>query len=151
MKLKEKNKKYCRDGRAPIPKDEKISRVMSANKGENTTPEITMRKALRELGLVGYRLHWKKVSGKPDIAYPSKKIAIFVNGCFWHRCPYCKNPYPKTNRPFWKKKFNNNIKRDKLKTRLLRKNGWKVFTFWECQIKKNAEKCAIKIKNQISK
>lgn len=135
------SKVYIRDGRAPIPEKEATSRVMSANKAKNTKPEITLRKALFNNGLRGYRLHWKKVPGRPDIAYPSKKIAIFVNGCFWHRCPYCKPSFPKSNVEFWKNKFKKNKERDKRKKRELEKVGWKVLVFWECQIKNDLETC----------
>nr|WP_305064770.1 hypothetical protein [Methanococcoides sp.] len=67
---------YIRDGRAPIPLSENTSKVMSANKGKNTEPELMLRKALRDIGLSGYRIHWKKATGKPDIAYPGKKRGL---------------------------------------------------------------------------
>ncbi|MBT6568273.1 MAG: hypothetical protein HON19_05160 [Flavobacteriales bacterium] len=82
-----KQKKYTRDGRAPIPDKEITSRLMSSIKDKNTKPELAIRKAMWNNGVKGYRLHWKKVPGKPDIAFPSKKVAIFVNRCYWHRCP----------------------------------------------------------------
>jgi DNA mismatch endonuclease (patch repair protein) len=91
---------------------------MRSNKGKNTSPEISMRKALRDNGASGYRLHWK-VPGKPDIAYPGRKIAIFVNGCFWHRCPRCDLPLPKSNTGFWTGKFERNVARD-VETQILR-------------------------------
>ena len=129
---------YLRDGRAPIPKMESTSRVMSANKAKNTTPELTFRKALWTNGIRGYRLHWKKVPGRPDIAFPSKKIAIFINGCYWHRCPHCKPHLPKSNIEFWREKFRKNKLRDRKKSIDLEKEGWKVYTIWECQIKNNS-------------
>lgn len=138
-------KNYLRDGRAPIPEKESTSRVMSANKAKDTKPELTLRKALWKNGLRGYRLHWKKVPGRPDIAYSKKKIAIFVNGCFWHRCPYCNPSTPKTHKSFWLNKFKKNIERDQRKVKELRELGWKVITVWECQIKKNVVHCALKI------
>lgn len=141
---------YIRDGRAPIPKSETTSKVMSSIHAKNTRPEILLRKALWENGLSGYRLHWKKVPGKPDIAYPQKKIAIFVNGCFWHRCPHCKPSFPKTNVGFWRNKFDKNIERDKTKSSELRKMGWKVVTIWECQIKNDIQTCVKIIKKTIS-
>ena len=85
---------------------------MSSNRGKDTKPELHLRYTLREFGIPGYRLHWKKAPGKPDIAYPKHKIAIFVNGCYWHRCPYCNLPLPKSNSRFWSKKFESNKKRD---------------------------------------
>jgi len=103
------SKTYIRDGRAPLPQNEITSRIMSSIKDKNTKPELIIRKALWEKGIRGYRLHWKKAPGKPDIAFPSKKVAIFVNGCYWHRCPHCKLSLPKTNSEFWKNKFQKNI------------------------------------------
>lgn len=110
---------------------------MSAIKAKDTKPEMIFRKALREQRLTGYRLHWK-VEGKPDIAFPGKKLAIFIHGCYWHRCPICNLPEPKSNSGFWQKKFSTNIERDRRNRLALEQSGWTVFTFWECQVKKNA-------------
>lgn len=127
---------YKRDGRAPIPECELTSKIMSSIRGKNTKPEMMLRKALWANGLRGYRLHWRKVAGCPDISYPGRRVAIFVNGCFWHRCPYCKLPIPKTHRDYWQKKLRKNSERDKKKKKELENINWEVFTFWECQIKK---------------
>ena len=132
--------KYLRDKRSPTPKNENVSRVMSANRAKNTKPEIIFRKKLWEAGLRGYRLNYKKIPGRPDIVFVSKKLAIFVHGCFWHRCPHCDYSLPKNNTDFWKKKFNNNIERDKRKIRDLRKLGWKVFIIWECELLKDRKR-----------
>src|SRR5688572_12008011 len=107
-----KTRDYIRDKRSPKPKSETVSRVMSANKAKNSKPEVHLRKALWNQGAKGYRLHYKKVPGRPDICYVSKKVAIFVNGCFWHRCPHCNYQLPKTNTEFWKEKFGKNVNRD---------------------------------------
>lgn len=119
---------------------------MSANKAKNTTPEIKFRKLLSSEGIRGYRLNWKKAAGRPDIAFPSQKIAIFINGCFWHRCPYCKPSFPKTHKAFWKQKFTKNMLRDKEKVSILRQSGWKVLTIWECQIKKHPNRSFIRVR-----
>jgi len=132
---------YVRDGRAPVPRTEAISRVMSANRGKDTGPEMALRKALWAAGLRGYRLHWKSVPGRPDIAYPGRKLAIFVHGCYWHRCPHCDLPLPKTNTDFWQAKFERNQARDKRKAEALEEDGWRVLTFWECQIKSDLASC----------
>lgn len=141
--------KYIRDGRAPIPKLETTSKVMSANVPKDTKPELVLRKSLRKIGISGYRLHWKKASGRPDIAYPGRKIAIFVNGCFWHRCPHCNLPLPKSNTDFWLKKFERNKERDAKKIHNLEEDGWKVIVLWECEIKKDVLGCAKRVKNVI--
>jgi DNA mismatch endonuclease, patch repair protein len=142
-------KEYIRDGRAPIPESEIVSKIMSAVRGKHTKPELALRKALRELGLPGYRLHWKKAPGRPDIAYPKSKVAIFVHGCFWHRCPYCNPPLPKTHTDFWIKKFERNKERDIAKIRALEDASWKVFVFWECEIQKDVLECTKKVKDFI--
>jgi DNA mismatch endonuclease (patch repair protein) len=136
MKSKEK---YLRDGRSPIPKSETTSRVMSSNKAKDTKPELLLRKMLWAKGIRGYRCNYKKAPGRPDIAFPKKRVAIFVNGCFWHACPYCKLPLPKSNKEFWKAKFEANKKRDKIKISVLKKNGWKVFIIWECEVPKKLQ------------
>lgn len=130
-------KEYIRDGRAPIPVKETTSRIMSSIKDRNTKPELILRKALWHNGVKGYRKHWKKVPGRPDIAFPGEKLAVFVNGCFWHRCPICNPPMPKSHSEFWYNKFSNNIKRDQKKIEQLKKKGWKIITIWECQLKNN--------------
>jgi len=93
------------------------------------------------MGIRGYRLHWKKAAGRPDIAFPGKRVAVFVNGCFWHRCPLCKPPIPKSNSAFWSDKFKKNIERDKSKISLLKRGGWKILVFWECEIRDNLRAC----------
>ncbi len=123
---------------------------MSSIKSKNTNPELLLRKYLWNHGIKGYRLHWKKVPGKPDIAFVRKKLAIFVNGCFWHRCPKCNPSTPKHNSEFWKIKFNKNKKRDVLKSVELKNLGWKVMTIWECELKTDVEKIVDKIDNILS-
>lgn len=142
---------YIRNGRAPIPKSEVTSRVMSANRGKDTKPELILRKALREIGLPGYRLHWKKAPGRPDITYPSRRVAVFVNGCFWHRCTRCNLPLPKSNTEYWRQKFERNVERDARKRRLLDKEGWEVLVIWECEIRENPLKCAKRVEQVIDK
>jgi DNA mismatch endonuclease (patch repair protein) len=132
-----KEKGFQRDGRAPIPEKEVTSKVMSSNKAKDTKPELLLRKALRANGYVGYRLHYKKVPGRPDIAFVGKKLAIFVNGCFWHRCPHCDLPLPKSNTEWWKNKFDANIARDKKKVEQLEELGWRVLVVWECEVEKD--------------
>ena len=139
-------KAYLRDNRSPVPLNENVSRVMSRNKARNTKPELNLRRSLYADGVRGYRLNWKKAPGTPDIAFPGKKIAIFINGCYWHRCPHCELRLPKTNKEFWEEKFDKNIKRDIKKEKELLDLGWIVLVFWECKIKTNMKDCTNKIK-----
>lgn len=127
-------KQYIRDKRSPLPSNETVSKIMSHNKAKNTKPELIVRKGLWENGFKGYRLHPKNIPGKPDIAFIGKKIAIFVNGCYWHRCPTCNYPIPKSNSEFWENKFSKNVERDQRKVKELEELGWKVVTIWECEI-----------------
>ena len=112
---------------------------MQANKRVNTKPEQVVRKMLREFGWTGYRLDWKKCVGHPDIAFPGRKIAIFVHGCFWHHHEGCKYATtPKKNVDYWQAKFERNRARDAATSEALEADGWRVVTIWECELKKDA-------------
>lgn len=107
--------------------------MMSGIKGANTKPERLVRSFLHRHGL-RFRLHGKKLPGKPDLVLSKHKAVVFVHGCFWHRHPGCKYAYtPKSNVDFWKKKFEENVRRDKRKDEELRHGGWRVFIVWECE------------------
>jgi DNA mismatch endonuclease (patch repair protein) len=94
---------------------------------------------------MGFRFSLKRkdLPGHPDIVLPKHKTAVFVHGCFWHRHKYCKTfSMPKSRVGFWKKKFDNNVKRDRKNQCELRKLGWKVIVLWECQATRCPEKVA---------
>src|ERR1700722_13455671 len=95
----------------------------------NTTTELPLAKLLWSAGLRGYRKHWP-VPGRPDFAWPGRKVALFVDGCFWHGCP-CKT-IPKTNSTFWRIKISKNRERDSRADQELRRLGWIVMRVWEC-------------------
>ena len=114
-----------------------IRKSMQGNKRANTRPEMLVRQRLREAGLTGYRLQWKKAPGRPDIAFPGRKVAIFVNGCFWHRCPHCHPSVPKRNTMFWEEKFRRNVARDQQAIADLEALGWTAITIWECELKRD--------------
>ena len=114
-----------------------VHKSMQGNKRANTKPELLVRERLRKAGLTGYRLQWK-APGHPDIAWPGKRVAIEVRGCFWHRCPHCKPSTPKKNTEYWEAKFARNTERDEENVRKLEEMGWRVHVIWECQLKKNA-------------
>lgn len=119
----------------PPPSSVAVRNVMRANRARDTGPERRLRTALRAAGLGGYRLNWKKAPGRPDIAYPGRKLAIFVHGCFWHHCPRCYPNLPKSNPDFWARKFELNWERDVRKRTSLEDSGWLVLEFWECDIR----------------
>ena len=111
------------------------SRMMAGIRGKDTKPELDLRRALHREGL-RYRLHVTGLPGRPDIVLPKHRAAIQVHGCFWHRhehCAFCTTPA--SNAGFWKVKFGETVKRDKLNLEALRKLGWKVAIVWECSVK----------------
>ncbi len=113
----------------------KRSEIMSRVKSSHTMPEIRVRKILHSLGY-RFRLHRKDLPGTPDIVLPTYDSVIFVNGCFWHRHPDCRDAStPRTRTHFWKKKFAENVTRDREKTATLRSLGWKVLIVWECELR----------------
>src|SRR2546421_9310973 len=106
---------------------------MSRIRGKDTTPEKVVRSLLHRMGY-RFRLHAKKLPGRPDIVLPKYKTVIFVHGCFWHRHKGCKNCTTPTNRrEWWLKKLNGNADRDRIRQRALRKLGWRTIIVWECQ------------------
>ena len=141
---------YIRDGRAPIPKKELTSRVMSANRGKGTRPELILKRELRKDKIGPARYNFSGLVGRPDVVFPHDGVAIFVNGCFWHGCPQCKMPLPKTNRQFWKKKFERNKERDKKNVRELRKLKWKTIIIWEHEINGNLPRAVKKIERALN-
>lgn len=132
-------------GLPPKPSNPNVSKSMKGNKARDTKPELILRNTLWMNGLRGYRLHYRKVPGSPDICYIRTKLAIFVNGCFWHRCPYCNLRLPKSNVVFWRNKFKRNMERDRLKVKRLKSMGWKTLIVWECQLRRDPTKTAKKI------
>lgn len=108
---------------------------MSRIKGKNTKPEMLVRKFLFSKGF-RYRLHVKDLPGKPDIVLPKYKTVIFVHGCFWHGHEGCKYfVVPKTRTDWWLNKINANKANDQKVIALLKKDGWKILTLWECELK----------------
>lgn len=110
---------------------------MSAIRGKHTSPELSVRKAVRQLGY-RYRLHGRELPGIPDIVLPDLKTTVFVNGCFWHQHKNCKRcSMPKTNRRYWVSKLKRNVEHFIEVRKELRQLGWKVVVVWECQTKKS--------------
>lgn len=133
---------------------EKRSHIMAAVKGRNTSIELIVRKSLHRMGF-RYRLDNDHLPGRPDLTFRSAKIAVFVNGCFWHGHS-CKRGarIPKTNRDYWLKKIGRNVERDGRNRAELESAGWRVCVVWECDVedglsdivrhlnKKNKEICS---------
>ena len=108
---------------------------MARIRGKDTKPEMLVRRLTHGLGY-RYRLHGRKLPGKPDLVFSSRKKVIFVHGCFWHRHVDCRLAYePKSNVEFWQAKFASNVKRDREVAASLKACGWKVLVIWECETK----------------
>lgn len=108
---------------------------MSRIRGKNTTPELVVRSLLHSMGY-RFRLHVRKLPGRPDIVLPKYRTVLFVHGCYWHRHPGCKYAYtPKSRTRFWQRKFDSNVAHDKSVNGQLRKLVWRVVTVWECEIR----------------
>ena len=109
--------------------------LMSRVKSKDTSPEMAVRRLIFGMGY-RYRLHDKRLPGKPDLVFAGRKKVIFVNGCFWHGhegCRYAR--IPKTRVSFWKTKMKKNRTRDLANIVLLEAKGWKVLTVWQCELK----------------
>ena len=111
--------------------------VMSRIPSKDTKPEKLVRSLLHKQGL-RFRIHSKKLPGKPDIVLPKYKTCIFVHGCFWHRHMGCsRTTIPKTRKSFWEAKFESNVQRDRENQRKLKELGWQVEIIWECELSKS--------------
>lgn len=111
----------------------KRSEVMARIRGSgNKDTELRLIALMREHGITGWRRN-APVFGKPDFVFPRERVAVFVDGCFWHGCPRHAT-MPKTRRAFWKAKLARNAARDREVTRALRKAGWRVLRVWECAL-----------------
>jgi DNA mismatch endonuclease, patch repair protein len=111
------------------------SRMMAGIRGANTKPELILRRALHARGL-RFRLHDKKLPGKPDIVLPKYCAVIFVHGCFWHRHEGCRYATTPATRPdFWDSKFKSNVNRDWRNLERLTALGWRSLVVWECELK----------------
>ncbi|MBU0578043.1 very short patch repair endonuclease [Patescibacteria group bacterium] len=122
---------------------------MSQVKGKNTKLEIIFRQYIWNKGLRGYRLH-AKLPGKPDLFFGPKKVAVFIDGCFWHKCALCFKG-PKTNKKFWSAKIRSNVERDLDNDIKLKKLNIEPIRFWEHEIKEDIEKCYKKIKKFVDR
>ena len=108
------------------------SRIMASIRGRDTRPEIAVRRILWRHGL-RYRTHDRTILGRPDISNKRKRLAIFVDGCFWHGCPKCYRE-PETNRDFWRSKVDGNRRRREIVRDGLKRQGFRVIEIWEHEV-----------------
>src|SRR5271157_5550630 len=132
-------------GPSPKPSSSNISQSMRSNKSRGTWPEILLSKHLRK------RLVGNDLPGRPDFVYRDAKVAVFVHGCFWHRCPTHGVKLPKTHIAFWQRKFERNVERDRLNREELEAMGWLVLVVWEHQIREDPGRCARRVKAEVER
>ena len=104
-----------------------------------------LRDELLEAGVTGFREKSEGVPGSPDLVFAEARLAVFVHGCFWHRCPYCHPHFPDSNREYWTAKFARNRVRDRRVRSLLRAQDWKPIVIWECQLRKNPRRVVARV------
>ncbi len=126
-----------------ITRSENMSRI----KGKDTKPEVLLRKALWSAGL-RYRLEAKAPIGRPDVVFPGAKVAVFIDGCFWHGCPehYVR---PRSRTAFWSAKLVENTARDRRQTLALEAAGWRVCRFWEHEVFTDLDGCVVQVRAAI--
>ena len=124
------------------------SQQMARIRGKNTSPEMALRRLLWRAGL-RYRLHARTPAGRPDIVFPGPKVAVFVDGCFWHGCPehYVR---PRSSTDFWAKKLAKNVRRDVDQTRKLEALGWRVCRVWEHEIFEQPDNVATRVEEAVA-
>jgi DNA mismatch endonuclease (patch repair protein) len=126
----------------------KRSEVMSCIRGKgNKKTEMALLNLMKANGIAGWRRH-QAVLGKPDFVFRSARVAVFVDGCFWHGCPR-HYQFPATNQAFWRRKLQTNKERDRHVTRALQGDGWTVVRIWECQLAKASSRCVAIIRRAL--
>lgn len=104
---------------------------------ENRSTEQRFIRVLREFGITGWRRNYP-LAGKPDFVFPEARVAVFIDGCFWHKCPLCYDGHvPQQNESYWGAKLDRNVRRDRKVSRFLRRAGWRVFRFRECRLSRS--------------
>ena len=123
------------------------SRMMARIRARDTKPELLLRRALRRQGLAGYRCHWRRVAGRPDIAYPGRRIAVFVDGAFWHGHP---DYYRGQSGAFWDDKIARNRDRDARVNAELAGLGWTVVRLWDFEIEQDLDACVQRVRSALA-
>lgn len=123
--------------------------MRAVRSNHSATTERRLRAAFASRGIRGWQMHTKDVLGTPDFYFHSSRLAVFVDGCFWHWCPHCGH-VPSTNRKYWATKLGRNRRRDRNNGRLLRSAGIKVLRFWECELRKDLQGCLNKVRGAIA-
>jgi DNA mismatch endonuclease, patch repair protein len=119
------------------------SRVMARIRSKNTKPELALRRSLYARGVRGWRCHAKRVPGKPDLAFTRWRVAVFVDGCFWHGHPDFFTPGK--SGAYWDAKIERTRERDRIANEALAEAGWRVLRFWDFEIEDDLDGCAARV------
>lgn len=118
-----------------LSKEERSRRMSGVRSKGNRSTEWKFRSALMRRGISGWKMHVHKVPGTPDFLFSAQKLAIFIDGCFWHGCPKCRRPLPQANNTYWVNKLRSNVIRARRVTRELRRAGFIVVRIWEHKLR----------------
>ena len=117
---------------------------MAAIRAKNTKPELALRAALRKAGATGYRLHRKDLPGRPDLAFIRWRVAVFVDGVFWHGHPDHWSP-EKAASDYWREKIERNMRRDRATDERLSNMGWTVIRVWDIEVRDEIDRCTERV------
>ena len=104
---------------------------MRAVKGKGTKLEKRLWAMLAGMRLKGWKKNDETITGKPDVVFTNQRVAVFIDGCFWHGCPHCQRKLPKTNREYWERKIKHNVELAQLHNEQLQRDGWIIVRIWE--------------------
>lgn len=122
----------------PLTPEERSARMSRVTSKGNKSTELVVARALRKHGIKGWRRHLQLLPGRPDFYFPAQRLALFVDGCFWHGCPTCARRTPRTRAEFWLTKIEGNRRRDSRVRRQLRAAGVSTMRIWEHELRTDA-------------
>ena len=134
---------------APPASSASTQASMKGNRSRGTWPESELARVLVARGLTDYVANDPAMPGTPDFVFYREKVAVFVHGCYWHRCPYCRPNFPKSNVDYWTAKFRRNRYRDAQNRSSLRAIGWRSIVVWECVLRKNPTRVGARIQRHL--
>lgn len=146
--MEKKLKKHLPNGVFDGISSERSRHMSSIPSKGNKSTEKRLRFALVQAGISGWQMHADGLSGRPDFYFPESRLAVFVDGCFWHGCPKCGH-YPKTRSAFWKAKIDRNRQRDFDTTTRLESEGVRVLRFWEHELHSSLRECVARLVNEL--
>lgn len=133
----------------PKASSSSVRASMQGNRSARTKPEEILVAAMQQQGINRFNRNDSKLPGSPDLVFTESRVAVFVHGCFWHRCPYCQLSIPKTNETYWVAKFARNRARDAQARASLREMGWRPIVIWECKLLKSPKLATARIRRHL--